>query len=119
MCIRDSIRGYGDGTFRPGGNITKDEALMMLSRIVNVDSYKGDVNVAGSAESQRAIAGGIASGISVNSQNIHNPLTRVEAIKLINEIVYKDNNTAKFILFHDVNISNPDYSAIIKASTVK
>ena len=119
MASAGIIRGYGDGTFRPGGNITKDEALMMLSRIVNVDSYKGDVNVAGSAESQRAIAGGIASGISVNSQNIHNPLTRVEAIKLINEIVYKDNNTAKFILFHDVNISNPDYSAIIKASTVK
>ena len=35
MCIRDRVRGFADGTFRPDAKITRAQAITMINRILN------------------------------------------------------------------------------------
>ena len=40
MCIRDSITGYPDHTFRPQGVLTRAEASVVVARLINPDERK-------------------------------------------------------------------------------
>lgn len=39
VAERGIVSGYTDGTFRPGGNVTVTELLVMLARMCNADTY--------------------------------------------------------------------------------
>jgi len=86
------INGYKDGTFRPGNTITREEMVVMLSRIVNLDNVtkdtsKGrfnDLNGTYAAEEIKAVAqAGIISGKGGGKFDPHNKATRAEALQII------------------------------------
>ncbi|MTI68237.1 MAG: S-layer homology domain-containing protein [Firmicutes bacterium] len=68
MSKKGIITGYSDATFRPNGNVTKEAAVIMISRLFDLDddtkkdlvekyqAFLDDVNVASWAESGIAIA---------------------------------------------------------------
>lgn len=124
MAAAGVVMGYGNGMFNPTGNITKEEALMMISRIVYVDNYDASKGKTGNVEVNKAIAAGLADKIDVG--NMTAPLTRLEAVKLINEVIYKDTTTSKYVYFSDIgntgnigNVTNSDYLDIMKAAIAR
>jgi hypothetical protein len=86
------ISGYPDDTFRPNQTITREEMVVMLSRIVNLnglekDPAKGqfnDLNGAYAAEEIEAAAqASIVSGKGNGSFDPKNNATRAEALQII------------------------------------
>lgn len=116
MARAGIIAGVGNGKFDPKGKITRDDAMRMLSGIVNVDGYKVDKKRSSYESVDRLMAAGIASRVDFGS-NLKANLTRSEAVRLINEIVYEDDSTSKTSKFTDVNAAyRDDYKDIVKAA---
>ncbi|WP_256759572.1 S-layer homology domain-containing protein [Cohnella sp. WQ 127256] len=86
------IKGYNDGTFKPDNTITREEMVIMLSRIVDLnnvakDTTKGnfnDLNGAYAADEIKAAAqAGIVSGKGNGRFDPKNNSTRAEALQII------------------------------------
>jgi len=86
------ISGYPDGTFRPDQKVTREEMVVMLSRIMNLDNLEkdqtkghfNDLNGAYAAEEIQASAqAGIVSGKGDGSFNPKSNATRAEALQII------------------------------------
>jgi hypothetical protein len=86
------INGYKDGTFKPDQTITREEMVVMLSRIVNLnnlakDLAKGnfnDLNGAYAASEIKAVAqAGIVSGKGDGRFDPKSNATRAEALQII------------------------------------
>jgi hypothetical protein len=86
------IQGYGDGTFKPNNTITREEMVVMLSRIVNLnnlakDRAKGnfnDLDGAYAASEIKAVAqAGIVSGKGDGRFDPKSNATRAEALQII------------------------------------
>jgi hypothetical protein len=100
------INGYTDGTFKPNQTITREEMVVMLSRIVNLnglekDTTKGhfnDLNGAYAAdEIQEAAKGGIVSGKGDGRFDPKGQATRAEALQIILNVL-KLNSQLKTLL---------------------
>ncbi|OXM83651.1 S-layer homology domain-containing protein, partial [Paenibacillus rigui] len=86
------IKGYDDGTFKPDKTITREEMVVMLSRIVNLndlakDTTKGnfnDLNGSYAAGDIKAVAqAGIVSGKGDGRFEPKSNATRAEALQII------------------------------------
>jgi len=86
------INGYPDGTFKPNQTVTREEMVVMLSRIMNLDNLEkdqtkghfNDLNGAYAAEEIQASAqAGIVSGKGDGSFNPKSNATRAEALQII------------------------------------
>jgi hypothetical protein len=86
------ISGYPDGTFKPDQTITRQEMIVMLIRIVNLDNLekdpaKGefrDLDDAYAAEAiQEAAQAGIVSGKGNGVFDPNGNATRAEALQII------------------------------------
>ena len=86
------INGYGDGTFRPDNTITREEMVVMLSRIVNLDNVtkeasKGNFNdlkgTFAADEIEAAAQAEIIRGIGGGKFAPHSNATRAEALQII------------------------------------
>ncbi|CAN7716889.1 S-layer homology domain-containing protein [Paenibacillus sp. LjRoot153] len=86
------ISGYEDGTFKPNNMITREEMVVLLSRLLNLDNVSKDVtkgkfnDLEGSyaAEEIKAEAqAGIISGEADGTFDAKNNATRAEALQII------------------------------------
>ncbi len=113
------IEGYADGSFRPDANITRAEAVTILSRLAAkdeipyssassfIDCTPNDWYFANVAFAEKI---GILSHIASTRFNPDEQITRGEAAQLINNILKFDSNSSSF---SDVNDTHKYYSAII------
>lgn len=90
------VNGYPDGTFQPDGNITRQEAVTMLSRYMDYKSvtlektaeaktFTDEAKIAGWAKDAvtRCVEGGLLEGYPDGSFQPEGLITRAEAAKLI------------------------------------
>ncbi|MGG1518713.1 S-layer homology domain-containing protein [Paenibacillus oryzisoli] len=86
------ISGYEDGTFKPDSTITREEMVVMLSRVVNLnnvakDTTKGNFNDLDSSYAANEIKAeaqaGIISGIADGKFDAKSNATRAEALQII------------------------------------
>lgn len=123
------LEGYGEdqAEFRPDKTITRAEFVTMLSRLYPLQT--GDVSftdVDGDSWAYEAIANAVvrgwASGYPDGSFRPGNPITRAEAIKLINKVLGRkaDQHTidaqGKFLLYTDLAYNHWAYYEIMEAS---
>ncbi len=94
------ITGYEDGTFRPNNSVTRQEAAVILSRIVLPVDERVDVNTFGDGNNvdswakdavSMIAAKGYIKGDENKNFNPKNALTRSQAAKLICEFVKNEN----------------------------
>ncbi len=94
------ITGYEDGTFRPNNSVTRQEAAVILSRIVLPIDERVDVNTFGDGNNvdswaedavSMIAAKGYIKGDENKNFNPKNALTRSQAAKLICEFVKNEN----------------------------
>lgn len=93
------VSGFNDNTFRPGSFITRQEAAVMLARILPAYGYTSDLNrftdnsaIADWALGAMSKIGGKGYIFGYTDGKIHplDPLTRAQAAKIISEIVQKE-----------------------------
>ncbi|QCT04506.1 autotransporter adhesin [Paenibacillus algicola] len=85
------ISGYGDGTFKPNGTITREEMIVILSRIINFQNVQKDVNkvvtdpVSAWAKEyvDMAVQAGIINGKGNGQFDGRSSSTRAEALQVI------------------------------------
>jgi len=94
------ITGYEDGTFRPNNSVTRQEAAVILSRIVLPVDERVEVNTFGDGNNidswaedavSMIAAKGYIKGDEKKNFNPKNALTRSQAAKLICEFVKNEN----------------------------
>ncbi|GAB1475873.1 hypothetical protein MASR2M70_07050 [Bacillota bacterium] len=90
------VAGFDDGSFKPGANITRQEAAVMMARIIpsygystNLSRFKDSSNIASWAyDSLSKVSGkGYISGYTDGMIHPTDPLTRAQAAKIISDIV--------------------------------
>lgn len=121
LASRNVIYGVGGNKFAPQQNITVEQALLMLGRIVDVSKYNG-VSVEGNtdlvlANVKKVINSGIAKGFE--GLDLKSNITREQAVTFINNIIYSSLDTSKVNQFTDINESMKTERDIVKASLVK
>ncbi|MNS20948.1 S-layer protein precursor [compost metagenome] len=77
------ISGNGDGTFKPDKAITREEMVVILSRIVNLQGITQSPNGQSSDPIQMAAQAGIIKGNGDGALNPHGTAERAEALQLI------------------------------------
>ena len=106
------ITGYEDGTFRPSNSVTRQEAAVVLSRIVLPISERADINAFGDGNgidtwATDAVTMIAAKGYIKGDENGNflpkGALTRSQAAKLICEVVKNEN-----IVNRNQNITSAD-----------
>ncbi|WP_130862504.1 S-layer homology domain-containing protein [Bacilliculturomica massiliensis] len=99
--------GYKDGTYRPGSNITRAEFVTMVMKINGLDEKASSTfsDVSGSdwyAEYVKsAAAGGFVGGYTDGTFRPNNPITRAEAVTIINALLGLEPGQGE-LLFTDV-----------------
>lgn len=93
------VTGFDDGSFRPSANITRQEAAVMLARVIpaygystNLRRYTDHTNIASWAYNSlsRVSGKGYISGYTDGMIHPTDSLTRAQAAKIISEIVQKE-----------------------------
>lgn len=110
-------------SFRPSANMTREEAVLMIARIVDVSGYQAattltDLNVNSSAKHNtiaRAYNAKLVAGMGGKFVGNGN-LTRAEAVALLNRIIYTDLSTNKVNTYKDMKTTAWYYDTMIKAS---
>ena len=110
------ITGYEDGTFRPSNSVTRQEAAVILSRIVLPIAERADINAFGDGDKvdtwavdavTMIAAKGYIKGDDKGNFNPKGALTRSQAAKLICEFVKNEN-----IVNRNQNITEADKDVI-------
>ncbi|WP_165445298.1 S-layer homology domain-containing protein [Bacilliculturomica massiliensis] len=114
------IAGYKDGTFKPNSNITRAEFVTMamkIDRVVNSSKSFKDVSDADwYAEYVKSAAEkGYATGYLDGTFRPNNPITRAEAVTIINSIIGLEPSTGQ-MSFTDVPESHWAYNNIKAAA---
>ncbi|MDN4495157.1 S-layer homology domain-containing protein [Ureibacillus aquaedulcis] len=94
LVERGVIKGYGDQTFRPGQELTREHAAVILARLLNLDTVSVTnpkfTDVPTTHRSYGAIAAlenaGIINGIGNGKFGINSPLTRGQMAILITNV---------------------------------
>ena len=94
------IKGYSDGSFKPGANITREEAMAMMQRAAKVAGYAGttgtltgfsDASSVG-AWAKSAVAYNVGSGLiqgNAGKLNPKNSITRAETAVVVLRLLQK------------------------------
>ncbi|GIP22562.1 S-layer homology domain-containing protein [Paenibacillus sp. J22TS3] len=77
------INGSGDGTFKPNNAITREEMVVILSRIVNLQGAAHSADGANTDPIQMAAEAGIIKGSGDGKLNPHGTAARADALQLI------------------------------------
>ncbi len=103
------IQGYEDGTFSPGSNITREQAMAIIFHAMKLTGMQSDINASGAAgmlaqysDSHEvagwavdAVAGSVQAGIVSGRPNgmlaPKDYITRAEAAKLVRNLLQKSN----------------------------
>jgi len=110
------ISGYGDGTLRPGNEISRQEVAAILSRLLKlkVTENMGAISVFKDADSipqwsrgpvNAVVAGGYMSGYPDQTYQPERAITRAEAIVTLDRAV---GEAAKTITFNQAGIFGPE-----------
>lgn len=120
LASRGIIYGVGDGKFAPDANITVEEAILMLSRIVVLDGYSAETDNSSILASKvsKFLAQAVNSGIAEIAKNsdMKSQISREQTVTFVNSIVYESLETNKTNQFVDVSSSMPTFADIVKAS---
>lgn len=116
------IKGYDDGTFKAEAPITRAEFVAMVMRVEGVvtgDSRFTDVESDYWAAELIASANakGVVKGYEDNTFRPTNPITRAEAVTIVNRILGWLDELNADMKFTDVDESYWAYDAILNAST--
>ena len=116
--------GIGNNLYKPTREITVEESIIILDRLLYTDKYSKDargIDIIGSDEGTDAIGRlynmGVLDSI-VNNGRIDGKrvITRWEIVDIINNIIYSDLMTMKVNKFNDIKSSDSYYSDIVKAT---
>lgn len=116
------INGYPDGTFRPDRYITRAEFIAMLMRTKDIQSFSDipftDVTSdLWSADSiYTAYTNGYISGYEDGTFRPDSPITRAEAVKIINSTLERTDFSNIINPFSDVKASHWAYKQILEAA---
>lgn len=116
------INGYEDGTFRPENKITRAEFAAILTRIKGVDSTGelpfDDVNTShwGYNSIYSAYSAGYIAGYDDNTFRPDMPITRAEAVKMINMAFDRTDYSNTENPFVDVSPEHWAYQSILEAA---
>ncbi len=131
MQEADLIKGYKDGSFRPDDNITRAEFASIISRVKELKekSEMSFTDIKGHwAESDilKMKNRKWVNGYSDNSFKPENPITRAEAVKMVNNVIgyvidneYIDTNYFSMRRFKDLNKSHWAFYEIMTATNIK
>lgn len=116
------INGYPDGTFRPDNKITRAEFVTMLMQGRNVEKYTelpfGDVSseLWSADYIYSAYKEGYIDGYEDSTFRPDSPITRAEAVKIINEALDRTDFNNATNPFSDISSSHWAYKQILEAS---
>lgn len=116
------INGYPDGTFRADNKITRAEFVTMLMQDRNVEKYTelpfGDVSseLWSADYIYSAYKAGYIDGYEDGTFRPDSPITRAEAVKIINEALDRTDFNNETNPFNDVSGSHWAYMYILEAS---
>lgn len=116
------IKGYEDGTFRPNTHITRAEFTAMLMRTNNVQKFTelpfSDVSAdLWSADYiYSAYKAGYINGYEDGTFRPNSPITRAEAVKIINEVLDRTDLNNETNPFSDVSSTHWAYKHILEAA---
>ena len=127
------IAGFPDGTFKPGKEVTRAEAVRMFVKLVNngaelpknpTTSFKDANNAWYSDEINYAVAKGFIKGYSDGTFKPNQKLTRAEAVTILNSVFGRNTKSTSFAnvseaglkRFSDVAKSHWAYYEILDAS---
>ena len=118
------ISGYGDQTYRPDNTITRAEFAVLLSRMLALDTVDRnpaftDIKGHWAEDAISAIARtGITNGYPDGSFRPDDPVTRIEAVTLINRALGRDHKTTgnTAIFYNDVAKTHWGFMDILNAS---
>lgn len=116
------INGYTDGTFRPDNNITRAEFITMLINNTEVTAYKGlpfnDVSsdIWSADYIYSAYTYGYISGYEDGSFRPDSPITRAEAVKIINCVLKRSDFGNGINPFTDLANTHWAYKDILEAA---
>lgn len=119
---KNIINGYLDGTFKPEESITRAEFASMITRFANLDTENSvipftDISGHWAAEQIKACySAGYIKGYEDNSFLPDNPITRAEAVAIINRVLDRNDIKEFENPFSDVNQSHWAYMDIMEAA---
>lgn len=122
MANAGYIKGYEDGSFKPDNFITRAEFIAMLMRTNNIQSFKylpfTDVTSAlWSADAiYTAYTNGYINGYEDGTFKPDSPITRAEAVKIINAVLDRTDFTNETNPFSDVSKTHWAYKHILEAA---
>lgn len=122
MANSGIINGYTDGTFRPDRHITRAEFVAMLMRTKDIQTF--DVipftDIAADLWSAdyiyTAYTNGYINGYTDGTFKPDNPITRAEAVKIINSVLDRTDFTNNVNPFSDVSNTHWAYKQILEAA---
>lgn len=122
MSSAGIIMGYTDGTFKPDNNITRAEFVAMLMRNLNVQTFDSlpftDVSsdLWSADYIYSAYTAGYINGYEDGSFRPDSPITRAEAVKIINGVLGRSDFSSETNPFSDVSDTHWAYTQILEAA---
>ena len=116
------VNGYEDGNFRPNENITRAEFAKIIAKMLGGTSQNSNVEFTDTAEhwAQPYIAAlaekDMIAGYSDGTFRPDLPITRAEAVAVINRAVTRNHASDLVIQFKDVTPEHWAYAEIVKAA---
>ena len=116
------ISGYDNGNFKPDGNITRAETASMLYRVLDTESdnekltFSDLVNGAWYIEAVEEMSkAGVINGYTDGTFKPDSPITRAEAVKIINSVLERTDMSNTENPFNDVSDKHWAYNQILEA----
>lgn len=120
------IEGVGNGRYEPEREITQEEAILILDRILDTDKYSTElkVEITGSVKGRAALSrlynAGILNSLVVNGEiQGKETIKRWQIVSVINKIVYSDLATTNWNVFSDISEQDSYYKDVLKSINIK
>lgn len=98
LASRGIIYGVGDGKFSPDANITMEEAILMVSRVVKLEGFSAETQNASIAASKVSgiLAQAVNSGMAefVRDLDVKTPISRGQTVMLVDSVVRPSSDAA-------------------------
>ena len=122
MTAADVIHGYTDGTLRPDNNITRAEFITMIMQSKDISKFDNlpfsDVNTdLWSADYiYSAYTAGYINGYGDGTFKPDSPITRAEAVRIINSVLDRTDFSNETNPFSDISSKHWAYKQILEAA---
>lgn len=116
------VNGYEDGSFRPDNNITRAEFAKIIAKLTEKEVHEKSAGFSDAkghwAEAYIAVLAekGVITGYEDNTFRPDNPITRAEAVAIINRAVTRNCAPDLIMPFKDVVPNHWAYHEILKAA---